>query len=250
MRKAATVLASVGLCVLTTPACYGHECEGDVYPPPSALPYGYGPGEGDLVDESTWESVGMNDPAVPAPPCVDDQLGDGTSCRPLSAWRADTTGLCHGAGKDFGTVDGTSPCQAPGTVAPGDPTFSKVSYRCCDRPTPLPGHRWMDFSAGRTWRVAVPAWTDEQEGRPFVAMHGYVSFGSMPNQQLQCDQEYCQPSDNWSEATGNLVEFSQIEHGRLYVKNHTCVQFYLRLVLHAGSPTRAASVRAERQGLQ
>jgi hypothetical protein len=101
----------------------------------------------------------------------------------------------------------------------------------------------MDFPPGRTWRVAVPAWTDDREGRSFVDMTGYVSFAQGPNRQVHCGRDYCDPVDNWSQASGNLLDFSQIEHGRLRVTNDTCSHFFLRLVLHAGPPTRGPAAK-------
>jgi hypothetical protein len=166
MRPLALVAATAML-VFVTQGCFGNECEGDVFP----LDTEYGL-EGDLVDETTWESVPM------------DERNE----------------------------------------------------------TDQSGRKWMDFPARRTWRVAVPEWIDGTAvPRPIVAMTGYVSFGERPNKLVHCGADYCAPADNFTEGTGNIVEFKSIANGRVRVTNDTCSHFYLRLVLHAGPPVSDAS---------
>ena len=98
--------------------------------------------------------------------------------------------------------------------------------------------RWMDFPPGRTWKFHLPRW--EGQGRPFVEMHGYVSPAAIPNQQVHCGADFCEPADNWTEGTGNIVEFSDVGVGHLRATNSTCSPFFLRLVLRAGPPLSEA----------
>ena len=49
--------------VLIAPGCQGRECESDGY-----KDYGYGPGEGHLVDQNTWESTPNNATWLPFGP--------------------------------------------------------------------------------------------------------------------------------------------------------------------------------------
>jgi hypothetical protein len=105
------------------------------------------------------------------------------------------------------------------------------------------GHYWMDFPAHRTWRVAVPQWIDgTSEPRPVVDMHGYVSFSARPNLQVHCAADRCDPADNFTEGSGNIVEFKSVANGRIQVTNDTCSHFYLRLVLHGGPAVADAGV--------
>lgn len=58
MRCLSTIawLAVAGIPIaLAVPSCQGRECESDGY-----KDYGYGPGEGHLVDENTWETTPNN----------------------------------------------------------------------------------------------------------------------------------------------------------------------------------------------
>jgi hypothetical protein len=96
------------------------------------------------------------------------------------------------------------------------------------------GHYWMDFPAHRTWRVAVPKWIDGSIApRPIAEMHGYVSLGPRPNLQVYCGGDHCDAADNWTEGSGNILEFTPVGNGRVHVTNDTCTHFYLRLVLRA-----------------
>jgi hypothetical protein len=108
------------------------------------------------------------------------------------------------------------------------------------------GRYWMDFPARRTWRVAVPQWIDGAlEPRPIVEMHGYISFSQRPNLQVYCGADRCDPADNFTEGSGNVVEFKSVSNGRVQVTNDTCTHFYLRVVLHAGPAADAGVPDAE-----
>jgi hypothetical protein len=47
------VASSLALAATAVPGCFGHECEGDVI----TIPYGEAPGEGEFLDEASWESA-------------------------------------------------------------------------------------------------------------------------------------------------------------------------------------------------
>jgi hypothetical protein len=105
------------------------------------------------------------------------------------------------------------------------------------------GRLWLDFPARRTWRMAVPQWIDgAPEPRPVAEMTGYVSFSPRPNRQVHCGLDRCDPADNFTEGTGNIVEWKSVANGRVQVTNDTCSHFYLRVVLHAGAPAPDAGV--------
>jgi len=94
---------------------------------------------------------------------------------------------------------------------------------------------WLDFPGRRTWKFHIPKF--ERENRPFLTMTGYVSAGRSPDGVTECDFQGCPPADNWTNGTGNLLEFSQVSPGRFQVTNDTCSPFYLRVVMRAGPPS-------------
>ncbi len=53
MRRVFALLAIVALVACATPGCFGRECDGDVV----VAPFGEHPGEGDFIDDATWESM-------------------------------------------------------------------------------------------------------------------------------------------------------------------------------------------------
>ena len=91
---------------------------------------------------------------------------------------------------------------------------------------PLDG-KWLFFPGGRTWKFRVPAW--ERENRTFVSLAAYVSTAEVPAQ-----VQTSGAADNWTEATGNLTEVSQVSPGNFRIDNATCSDFYVRVVAHAG----------------
>jgi hypothetical protein len=50
------------------------------------------------------------------------------------------------------------------------------------------------------------------------------------------DDAGCDPANNFTEGTGNIVEFSRAGPGIVWVYNDTCAHFYLRLFLRGGRP--------------
>jgi hypothetical protein len=97
---------------------------------------------------------------------------------------------------------------------------------------------WIDFPPKSAIVLKVPAWIGEN--RPFVELHAYVSQQRHP----VCSGAGCDPANNFTEGTGNIVEFSRAQPGVVWVTNDTCAQFYLRAVLRAGAPRAPTSYDA------
>ncbi len=94
--------------------------------------------------------------------------------------------------------------------------------------------KWLNFAAGRTWTFHIPSW--ERAGREVLSVAAYVSAADTPNAPPR-DGQY----DNFTEASGNLAEVTRLGPGRFEIKNNTCTQLYLRLVVRAGPPRDAGA---------
>jgi hypothetical protein len=95
---------------------------------------------------------------------------------------------------------------------------------------------WLHFPGQEAYALHIPEWGPGPGGqnRTFVEMHAYVSNGQNPG--INANQPNLPPLDNWTEGTGNIVEFSYESPGLITVKNDTCADFYVRVVLMAGPP--------------
>jgi len=82
---------------------------------------------------------------------------------------------------------------------------------------------WLEYGAQSGWNIVVGRWQDEN--RPLVEMHAYVSESKHPS-----------ATGNFTEASGNAAEFSHSVPGHLWAYNATCARFYVRFVLRAGRP--------------
>jgi hypothetical protein len=86
--------------------------------------------------------------------------------------------------------------------------------------TPFDG-KWLDYGALSGWNLSLGRWF--QQGRPLVEMHAYISESQTPA-----------ISGNYTEATGNSIEFTHATTGGVWGYNNTCVHYYVRFVLRAG----------------
>lgn len=87
--------------------------------------------------------------------------------------------------------------------------------------TPIDG-KWLHFSSGHTWFFDVPAFG---ERKPFK-IQTYISPIEEPNV-----YGAGKPSGNFSEGGGNLTELSGVDKNRLVVRNGTCAEYFLRVVV-------------------
>ena len=98
---------------------------------------------------------------------------------------------------------------------------------------------WIDFPPKNAFIVIIPTWGTNPvvgEARPFIEMHAYVSEQRRPV--CHDDAGGCVVTNNFTEGTGNVVEFSRVDPGLVWITNDTCSHFYLRVVLRAGAPTQ------------
>ncbi len=82
---------------------------------------------------------------------------------------------------------------------------------------------WLDYGSFAGWNLTVPRWVAEK--RPLVEMHAYISESKHPA-----------TTGNFTEGSGNSVEFSHGTPGNVWGYNATCARFYVRFVLRAGRP--------------
>ena len=103
------------------------------------------------------------------------------------------------------------------------------SHTAGDLPWP-----WYETSAAGGEYLHFPA------GRRFDLMHGlgrtpekftsYVSFQRVPGSEDDSGEEN---TGNFAEAAGNMVVYECLDEERVRVRNDTCAEFYLRVVLEA-----------------
>jgi hypothetical protein len=94
---------------------------------------------------------------------------------------------------------------------------------------------WIDYPPRSFIHVFLQNWSDE--GRPFVEVHAYISEVRHP----VCNGDGCETANNFSEATGNLAEWTRTTPGSIFLANDTCAHYYVRIVLRAGRPTNPAA---------
>lgn len=129
----------------------------------------------------------------------------------------------------FGSSGATTGCQ--GKQCEGDFLFygeAPGEGSLIDEDTwqssPVDGF-WLEYRPARTFGIRIPAFRD----RLLVRFEAYISPAPDPNRQL-APGEF---GDNFALAAGNLAEFSQVKRGAVDVRNATCAEYYLRLVVHA-----------------
>jgi hypothetical protein len=83
---------------------------------------------------------------------------------------------------------------------------------------------WVSFPGQSELGLHFPMFAD----REIVSMVPYVSFDQNPMDPAG------QGIPNWSIGSGNNTEFRDSTPGYLIVRNDTCTQFYLRVVLEFG----------------
>ena len=81
--------------------------------------------------------------------------------------------------------------------------------------------KWLFYPGARVWGFEVLAWGDR---RP-VEIDAYVSASEAPHSP---DTAFGQSA----KAGGNLAELSGIGQNRLVIRNGTCAQYWLRVVVH------------------
>lgn len=89
---------------------------------------------------------------------------------------------------------------------------------------------WIDYGPQTTLKLIIPNWIGDQ--REFVDMHAYISETRHPA---------TAEGANYTEATGNVAEFSRASPGVIWLANATCAHFYVRVLLRAGPATGAAA---------
>jgi hypothetical protein len=88
---------------------------------------------------------------------------------------------------------------------------------------------WLEYDGQTEYGLHPPA------GRPILAMHAYISVDMAPGN-FDPDAGGTAPASNWAEASGNLAEFRDPNGAYLAVKNDTCSDFFLWVVLELGPP--------------
>jgi hypothetical protein len=96
--------------------------------------------------------------------------------------------------------------------------------------SPIDGF-WLEYRPARIFLIRIPAFRD----RLLVRFEAYISPAPDPNRTLDPGEV----GDNFALAAGNLAEFSQVGRGAVNVRNATCAEYYLRLVVHA-EPRRSS----------
>ncbi len=87
---------------------------------------------------------------------------------------------------------------------------------------------WLEYKPSSGYTFCVPAWANA--GRPIVEVHAYISESPQPG-----------ASGNYTEGSGNAVEFALVKPGKLYVSNATCAHFWIRVVMKSGPPVPGAA---------
>ena len=82
---------------------------------------------------------------------------------------------------------------------------------------------WPDYGGNAGYNFYVPRWI--AENRPVAEMHAFISDSPRPG-----------VSGNYTEGSGNAVEWSLVSPGRVSIFNATCAHFYVRVVLRGGRP--------------
>lgn len=106
---------------------------------------------------------------------------------------------------------------------PGEGDFADPSGNVWEStPNDDPNHRWLPFTAYRTWVFHPPF-----GGLPITSFLVYISADPDPNS----------PGNNFTLASGNQATMSfSADHTALFVSNSTCAPFYIRVVLTAYPP--------------
>lgn len=102
--------------------------------------------------------------------------------------------------------------QEPIEYSQGDTTGT--SYE-----TSPPDGVWLDFPAGRRFRLAHGLGTDR------LSVHGYLSFSERPFSGTDAG------SGNASEASGNALVIEAENDRYVQVRNDSCAEYYLRVVI-------------------
>ncbi|SRR5690606_4515324 len=86
------------------------------------------------------------------------------------------------------------------------------------------GGEYLHFPAGRRFDLMHGL------GRPPEKFTSYVSFERVPGTGDDSGEEN---TGNFAEASGNIVVYECLDENRVRVRNDTCAEFYLRVVLEA-----------------
>jgi hypothetical protein len=100
-----------------------------------------------------------------------------------------------------------------------------TSSGCSTYQTNAFDEKYLDFPAGRRWRIAHGL------GQTPTLVQSYLAFTDAPLTQGE--------NGNTAESAGNQVIIERVDDQFVQVRNDTCEHFYLRLVIAADAPSLA-----------